>query len=188
MFTLLLDQDGPLADFDQRYWDLCESMGFDLDIRDLSDTRRRRFMEGNITNKEHRKLARTYIESGHNRWFHDLPVTPGAIEGVARLLERSDIDVWVCTKPLEANDRCRDDKGLWIKRHFPELEHKLILAPDKSMVLGDVLLDDAPKIKWLPKAVWEPVVFSTPFNGPGSEWAGLRHWTWGDPIDELIGG
>lgn len=188
MFTLLLDQDGPLADFDKKYWDLCEAMGFELDITDLSDVRRRRFMEGNITNKEHRKLARAFIESGHNRWFQDLPVTPGAKEGVSELLAHKDIDLWICTKPLEANDRCRDDKGLWIREHFPELEHKLILAPDKSMIIGDVLLDDAPKIKWLPKAVWEPVVFSTPFNGPGSEWANLRHWTWGDPIEELIRG
>lgn len=186
LFTLLLDQDGPLADFDQRYWDYCAEQGFELDIKDLSDTRRHRFMEGNIIDREHRKAARAYIESGTNRWFRDLPVTAGAEEGVDALLSAG-VDIWVCTKPLEANENCRDDKGRWIKKHFPMLENKLILAPDKSMVRGDVLLDDAIKIKWIPKATWRAVAFATPFNGNGTEWGHLPHWSWGDPIEKLTG-
>jgi 5'(3')-deoxyribonucleotidase len=187
MRILLLDQDGPLADFDQAFWDLCDSMGFEMDITCLTDPKRKRFMSDNILDPKHRKLARAYIESGHNRWFHDLPVTPGAEEGVEALLKRSDIDVWVCTKPLEVNDRCRDDKGLWMRRHFPELEHKMILAPNKGMVKGSILLDDAPKSEWFRYAEWEPVIFPSVFN-EGGEWTGLRRWTWGDPIEELIYG
>jgi 5'-nucleotidase len=119
------------------------------------------------------------------RWFYDLPVVEGAVEGMKRLAEAA--DVWVCTKPLEANHYCRDGKAWWVHRHLgPEWESRLIIAPDKSMVRGDILLDDAINLDWLPRASWQPVVFPAPFNGDGSDWSCLPRWTWGDPIEHLL--
>lgn len=184
---ILLDQDGPLASFDDKYWEFCSAMGFEMNITGLADPARARFMEDNMLDKRQRQVARTFIESGHNRWFRDLPVTPGAQEGVERLLERPDLDVWVCTKPMEKNDRCRDDKGLWLRDHFPALVKKMILAPDKSLVKGDILLDDAPRLDWVARADWEPVIFPSVFNEEGTQWGHIRRWTWGDPIEALIG-
>jgi 5'(3')-deoxyribonucleotidase len=186
-YVVLLDMDGPLAAFDSKYWDFCEAHGFDMDITCLTDPARKRFMEENIRDKKQRKIARGYIESGHNHWFLDLPVTPGAEEGVERLLECPFVDLWVCTKPMEANESCRDDKGRWLSQHFPALRKKMILAPDKSLIRGHVLLDDAPRIDWLPRAEWEPVIFPSVFNEAGSQWGHLRSWTWGDSVDELLG-
>lgn len=187
-YVVLLDMDGPLAEFDAKYWDFCTSMQFHMNITDLADSGRKRFMEDNILDKKHRAIARAYIESGHNHWFRDLPVTPGAQDGVEELLSRSDIDVWVCTKPMENNDTCRDDKAAWICEHFPGLKKRLIMAPDKSLIRGHVLLDDAPRIDWLPRAEWEPVIFPSVFNEEGSQWAGLRKWRWGDSVEELLWG
>ena len=184
--VVLLDQDGPLADFDQAFWDLCQGLGFEMDIETLACPGRKRFMSDNLVNPRERAIARSYVDSGHNRWFKNLPVTNGAEKGVRELLDRDDIDLWVCTKPLEVNDRCRDDKGIWMAEHFPELVDRMIIAPNKGLVKGHVLLDDAPKLAWMPYAEWEPVVFPLPFNGENSDWAGLRTWTWGDPIDELL--
>lgn len=118
-------------------------------------------------------------------WFRGLPVTPGAKSGVGQLLTAG-VDIWVVTKPLEANPTCRDDKAAWLREHFPMLERKLILAPDKSMIVGDVLLDDAINLEWILKAQWRPVVFRAPFNGSGSEWHYLHSWSWGDPIEDLL--
>lgn len=187
-YVVLLDMDGPLADFDAKYWDFCTEMQFDMDITCLTDPARRRFMEENIRNKRHRETARKFIESGHNRWFRDLPVTPGAKEGVESLLADSRIDLWVCTKPMEKNSTCRDDKGAWLADHFPALVKKMILAPDKSLVRGHVLLDDAPRIDWTYRAEWEPVIFPSVFNEAGSQWEHFRRWTWGDSIDTLLEG
>lgn len=186
-YVVLLDQDGPLAEFDTKYWDFCQEMGLTMNITSLQDPGRARFMENNILDKKHRQVARKFIETGHNRWFRDLPVTPGAKEGVAELLADDRIDLWVCTKPMEKNSTCRDDKAAWIAEHFPELVKKIILAPDKSLVRGHVLLDDAPRIDWLRRAEWEAVVFPSVFNAEGSQWEGIRTWTWGDPVDKLLG-
>jgi 5'-nucleotidase len=180
--VLLLDMDGPLADFDVHGWERCTALGHEFDV-DGPNQQTARYFTDHMPIKAHRTAARQMIEAAG--WFNDLPVTPGALEGVRTLLERG-VDVWVCTKPLEANPTCRDDKGMWLRRHLPELEHKLILAPDKSMIRGDVLLDDAPKLEWIPLASWRPVIFASPFNGAGSEYEGLARWSWADPIDQLI--
>lgn len=184
---LLLDQDGVLADFDKAFWDLCQHLEIEMNILSMDDPNRKRFMTDNIMNRKDSNRARQYVDFGKHRWFRDLPIMDGAQEGVAAL-EDAGIDVWVCTKPLEANWRCRDDKAEWIRQYFPHLEDKMIFAPDKGLIKGDILLDDAPKVKWFDYAEWEPVVFPHPFNGPGSVWEGLRHWSWTDPIDELLKG
>lgn len=177
--------DGPLANFDLGFWNMCQEQGIQLDIEGLNDPKRRRFMTDNIPDKSQRAVARSFVDHGPNRWFRDLPVVPGCQEGVARL-EEAGVDIWICTKPLEANWRCRDDKAKWIRRYFPHLEDKLLIMPDKSLAIGDILLDDAPKLKWFDAAVWKPVIFPCPFNGYGSEWEGLPSWGWFDPIEDLL--
>ena len=182
--TLLLDMDGPLADFDQRFWELCQQNDWPLDIDSLDDPGRHRFMTDNLTFPQHRRAARNVIND--TNWFAYLPVTEGATEGVPELMEH--FDVWVCTKPLEANRWCRDDKAMWIARHFPGLLDRLIITPNKGLVHGDVLLDDAPKASWIVDETtsWQAVIFPAPFNGPGTVWGELPRWTWGDPVDELL--
>ena len=113
----------------------------------------------------------------------ELPVVPGAQQGVLDLLNAG-VEVWVCTKPLEVNPTCHSDKANWILRHFPPLHDRLIIAPDKAMVVGDVLLDDAPKPEWFERAAWRPVIFDSPFNRP--MFPGCQRWTWGQPIADLF--
>lgn len=182
MTTLLLDMDGPLADFDVHFWERCIAEGWAFDIQHHSHQRHRYFTE-HIPDRAHRRAARAMVDAPG--WFRHLPVTPGARDGVTALLAAG-IDIWVCTKPLEVNPTCRDDKGAWLADHFPELLDRLIIAPDKSMVHGDVLLDDAPKRKWFDRATWWPVIFDAPYNRDGSEWAELPRFSWGDDIGDLL--
>lgn len=179
--VLLLDQDGPLADFDLAFWDACQVADIPMNITSLEDEGRKRFMSDNVLAGHHRRSRKLVEAQG---WFENLPIVDGAQDGVA-ILEQH-FDVWICTKPLEANPWCRDEKAAWIRRFFPHLEEKLILAPDKGMVRGAILLDDAIKLKWLSHAEWHPVVFPTVFNGEDSVWEGLDRWTWGDPIEKLL--
>lgn len=179
---LLLDMDGPLADFDRHFYQRCLELGYEFDVDGL-DGQRHRFFTEHMVDAVHKREARKLVDSAG--WFEGLPVTPGAQEGVRELLDAGH-DVWVCTKPLEVNPTCRDAKGAWLREHFPELERKLIIAPDKSLVRGDILLDDAPHLRQIAEAVWRPVVFTAPYNGEESEWAHLPHWTWGDPLEELF--
>jgi 5'-nucleotidase len=172
--------DGPLADFDRHFFKRCAESGWLMDCDYAGQVHR--FATDHIPDKEHRRLAREMVDS--TRWFYDLPVTPGSQEGLEELAQHA--EVWVCTKPLEANATCRDDKAAWLARHFGEWWVKrLILAPDKSLVMGDVLLDDAPHPRWFQRAAWTPVIFPMSWNGPGSKWDGMCRWKWGDNIEHF---
>lgn len=182
MTTLLLDMDGPLADFDKHFYETCVELGYEFDVAGPHEQKHRFFTE-HMVDRVHKREARKMVDSAG--WFENLPVTPGAQEGVQELLDAG-VDLWVCTKPLEVNPTCRDAKGAWLREHFPELERKLIIAPDKSLVRGDYLLDDAPHMKWVERAMWEAIVFTAPYNGEGSEWEHLPHWSWSDGVDLLL--
>jgi hypothetical protein len=54
------------------------------------------------------------------------------------------------------------------------------------MVVGDLLLDDAPVMKQVNRALWKPVLFESKWHPYTAEYAGLPSWGWGDPIDELL--
>ena len=180
---LLLDMDGPLAAFDQAFLSFVRRMRFTIDLDGLDDPRRQRFMTQNMPIHAEREYARKHVDT--TRWFLELTPTEGAIRGVRQLEEH--FDVWVCTKPLEANVNCRDDKARWLRNFFPQLEPKLIIAPTKSLIHGDILLDDAPKFDCMEMATWKPVLFPDVFNvQPGCGWEHLPRWTWGDDINPLL--
>lgn len=179
---ILLDMDGPLADFDAASWAVIEANGWELDIAGRSE-QRHHYVTEHMKRRDRRALRKIIETPG---WFENLPVVAGAVEGVDWLLGAGH-DVWVCTKPLEANPTCRDGKGAWLREHIPELEDRLIIAPDKSLVTGDILLDDAPAPGQIARASWRPVVFSAPYNGVGSKWEHEAHWEWDMPFDDLIG-
>jgi hypothetical protein len=61
------------------------------------------------------------------------------------------------------------------------LTHALV-----ALVHGDLLLDDAPLLDWLPRATWRPVIFATPWNGTGSKWEHLPRWSWSEPLLDLL--
>lgn len=180
----LVDMDGPLAGFDERFWERCVTRGFTFDI-DGPPFQTERYLTQHLPVRRERRLAEKMIDEPG--WFRDLPVVDGAQDGIAAL-EAAGLDVWVCTKPKESNPTCRDDKAAWLAGPFGrrDLVDKLIVTPHKGMVVGDVLLDDAPKPGWFTGASWAPVIFDSPFNRHGSDWGHLPHWDWSKPVPDLL--
>lgn len=180
---LLLDQDGPLAGFDEKCFDIFKhEMKLELEIERLEHSTFRYFTD-HITNPEHKRSARDILEA--QGWFRELPVVPGSQEGVDALLSAG-VDIWICTKPMKENLTCRDEKFAWIQEHFPMLANKIVMTPDKSLVKGDILLDDAFDPAWCELADWNGVVYSAPYNGQGSQWADFPRWGWNEPIERLL--
>lgn len=192
--TVLVDQDGPLADFDARFYQHCVDNGFPMHggavHADALCTEHR--FATDCLDGVHATAARQHVNQTH--WFRDLPVVEGAVDGINALAAHPDVaEVWICTKPLEANPHCQSDKAAWVRRHLgEEWLRRLIITPDKSMVRGDVLLDDAPKPAWFPQASWCPVIFPMSWNPAGGSWSAqqglddIPRWDWSRPVDELI--
>ena len=79
-------------------------------------------------------------------YFSHLSPLEGAIESVKALIATDRYEVYICTHPLEGSPSCFSEKADWIKRWLPELEGRMILACDKSLVRGDFLIDDS--LRW----------------------------------------
>jgi len=179
---ILVDMDGVLADFDGYLLSITGDLDWPEDYIRASQTHR--FSTDHILSRAGRDEARRRIN--RSGFFDNLTEVPGAVDGIYELAELA--DVWIVTKPLEANLTCRDDKAAWVRRHLgKEWERRLIITPDKSLIRGDVLLDDAPKPAWFDQASWAPVIYPWSFNRQGSDWAALPSWQWGDNPNDLIG-
>jgi 5'(3')-deoxyribonucleotidase len=75
-------------------------------------------------------------------FFLGLEPIPGAIESVKQLA--SVHDVWFLSRPSFKNTHSYTEKAEWIKEHFGyEMQKKLILCGDKSLLIGRILIDDA---------------------------------------------
>jgi 5'-nucleotidase len=75
--------------------------------------------------------------------FRLMDPMPGAIDAVRSLIGMGH-DVWVATKAPTGIAFAYADKVTWILGHLPELKRKIVITHDKSLLIGDVLVDDRP--------------------------------------------
>jgi 5'-nucleotidase len=81
-------------------------------------------------------------------FFINLEPIKDAINSINILSEY--YDVWFLTKPSTKNLHSYTEKAEWIKKYFGEhYLDKLILSPDKSLLIGDFLIDDDTKANQL---------------------------------------
>lgn len=93
-----------------------------------------------------------------------LPEIPGSVDAVKEIASL-DHTIFICTTPLNVYQNCVKEKYEWIEEHLGfEWTKKLILTKDKTLVRGDVLIDDKPEITGAAKPVWEHIVFDKPYN------------------------
>lgn len=78
--------------------------------------------------------------------YRYLPVMEGAKEAVQRAIDAG-YDVFVLTKIPRENFYAATEKLFWIDEHFPILNDKVIISPDKGAVgtERDILIDDHPE-------------------------------------------
>lgn len=76
-------------------------------------------------------------------FFRKLEPLPGAIEGIKTLAEWH--SVWILTRPSYRNPLSYTEKRLWVEDHLGLAWcNRLIMSPDKTLLMGDVLIDDQP--------------------------------------------
>ena len=75
-------------------------------------------------------------------FFRKLPLKPGAQEGIKKLNNMGHL-VNFATRPSYKNPHCFTDKAMWTLENFGwDAYMALIITPDKSLLIGDVLIDD----------------------------------------------
>ena len=179
---ILLDQDNVLADFEAgfrrayqaRYGEAAPIEGRNhlFYIRDrLPEALRHRAVE-------------IYGSPG---FFAELPPIAGALDA-ARRLAAAGHDVRICTAPIDPYRHCVGEKIAWAEEHLGvEWARRVILTKDKTLVRGDILIDDKPEIRGALAPQWQHWLYDAPHN---RHLNGVRRVVWTQPESwaELLAG
>lgn len=172
MPLILLDQDGPLADFDAAINNVLQTAGYDtskLERTQWETTRDIRRCFGSH--------AASIVEQARHApgFYRELQVVKGAEEAVEQLLQAG-CSIVVCTAPSLRNESCASEKIAWLAEHFPQLRKSFAVVKDKTLVRGDVLIDDKPDITGHLTPMWRHVLFATPGNAHVTDGVVLESW------------
>lgn len=96
-------------------------------------------------------------------FYLNFPPIEGAVEVVQEIARR--YRVYLCSSPQLTNPTCASDKLAWVDQHLgADWCNKLILTGDKSLVVGELLIDDKPHIRTSFEPFWQQLLFD---NGWG---------------------
>lgn len=166
---VLVDQDGVLADFERAFRDALVARGVAPVARRTTYLLQREYGEA-LTNEI----------MGTRDFFRRLPLIEGAVEGMRRLAAAH--DVYICTAPIDS-PHVVPEKFAWIGEHLgPEWVARTIVTRDKTVVRGDVLIDDRPDIVGVYRnPEWAHVLYDAEYNRDALarlRMRGWRDWAW----------
>lgn len=183
---ILIDQDGVLADFAGGFERAWRASGQAHPAIPLQQ-RRSFYLREDYPAALRETVEAIYTTPG---FFRELSPIAGAVEAVHALLAQGH-QIGICTSPLDQYRHCVTEKYEWVERHLgPAFVSRLILTKDKTLVHGDVLIDDKPEVTGLRTPDWRHVVYDQPYNrhvtGPRLTWANWRE-VLAAPADGLPG-
>lgn len=170
---ILIDMDDVISDFDGEFYRQWNKIHPEKKITPPHE--RKCFYLTDESPDEYTELIRdVYTAPGFVR---SLPEIPGSVNALKELDSRGHT-IFICTTPLNAYHNCVREKYEWIEEHLGyEWTKKLILTKDKTLVRGDMIIDDKPEITGAAKPVWEHVVFDKPYNRHTNH---SKRITWGN--------
>lgn len=177
---VLVDQDGVLADFDAGVNAVLAQRYPRLPI--IKPAARRSFrIRDEYPGEYLEEIKEIQASQG---FILGLRPMPGALEAMNDMLAAGH-DVRICTAPLTRFTNCVAEKFQWVKDNLgPHWVHRVVLTMDKTVVRGQVLIDDCPQVVGALVPTWEHVVFDAPYNvsSPGRR---LTWATWRRVFDDL---
>lgn len=157
---ILVDLDGPLADFEGEFLKKWRKQFPDEFFIPL-EQRRKFFLNDDYPEHLREKVARIIATVG---FFADPSPIPGSMDAIKKMVAL-DHKVLVCTSDIYTNTTGLADKRAWVQKYLGhDFAKTMIFTRDKTLVRGDYLIDDKPNIAGLLTPVWEHIIFDQPFN------------------------
>lgn len=119
-------------------------------------------------------------------FFYSLEPIAGAKEAMEEIAKKH--EVFICSSPNSTNPTCVQEKYDSIGKHFGKAwQKRLIFTQDKTLIKGDILIDDKPLIKGVVKPNWEHVVYGHLMAQETNTYRRLSSWKdWKKVLPELI--
>ena len=122
--------------------------------------------------------------AARKNFFCDLDPIPGGFDALHEM-EAMGWDVHICTSSYYNYVECVGCKFAWVKKHLGQhWQKQMIIAADKTLVRGDVLIDDRPYIKGNHKPVWEYILYDQAYNRKNTEFRRLNWTNWREVLIE----
>lgn len=179
--VILVDMDNVLADLDGQFLRIWKERYPAVPAPELEE--REHHWIGHHFAVEHDASVRALVrEPG---FLRGLPPIPGAIEAIRQMTENG-FDVLVCTAPFSHHSTCLQEKQDWINQHFDEeFVNRLIVTRDKTLIAGDILIDDAPEIQGRRKPLWKYILFDAPYNQKNNGIPRLDWINWREVLSQV---
>lgn len=190
---VLVDMDGVICDFDKQVHDRYAELHPDLPNIPLNERKVHFYASKHYKERfgpEAAEKVKDIIESPG--FFENLPPIEGAVEALRAIDALPGVSVFICTSPLTFYDYVLREKCAWVEKHLGKSwVKKIVLTKDKTIVKGDVLIDDKPNITGdESQPDWKHLLFHT---GPNEHVEGpirLLSWKrihWEPLLREYIG-
>lgn len=168
---ILIDFFGTLADYELGIIQELKKRGQSEKI--IPQNRRNTF----YINEQYPLEMRDLIDEIGNTpgFFRALDPVPGAIEGF-KALSAQGHQLFICSSPFFNHENCVPETYQWVDKNLgTEWVEKIIITRDKTLVRGDLLIDDRPEVKGVVIPSWERILFDQPYN---QEVKNLKRMTW----------
>ncbi|XP_033988923.1 5'(3')-deoxyribonucleotidase, mitochondrial-like isoform X1 [Trematomus bernacchii] len=162
---VLVDMDGVLADFEGGFLKKYRAKYPEDPFISLQDRR------GFWVSTQYGQLRSDLCEKAISIWeskdfFMELEPLPGGLEAVREMAQMENTDVFICTSPINHIQHCPYEKYAWVEQHLGQgFLEQVILTRDKTVISGDILIDDKPDILGVdPDPTWEHILFTACHN------------------------
>ncbi len=176
---ILVDMDGVIADWGHAYGLSLDAFGDEAALIPRHKDQRSFNLNEGRTERERAIIAAVMVEPG---FYARLEPIPGAKQALKAMVKQGH-DVRIVTSPWVSNPTCASDKLNWIVKHYgSHWGARVIITTDKTLVYGDVLIDDKPEIHGDVEPTWEHILFDQPYN-QNVQKARIRDWSeWADVL------
>lgn len=184
---LLVDMDGVLFDWSTGFYrilnELAAERGIEHGLPAASELRAFDFAKA-VPEDDTHTLDLVWEAMRHPELYSTLEPMPGAVEALNEAAE--EFDTFICSTPEKNNPTCASDKIASMVEHFGnDWRKRIVLTHDKTIVHGDVLLDDKDFItgRLGGRTSWQQVFFTQPYN---AALPGPRLDTWGQWREVIV--
>ena len=159
-FTVLVDLDGVVADIDTAF-NLAWAISYpDRPIVPFG-SRKSAKIPDDYPREFRKDIYNVLAQKG---FVQNMPEVPGATGALDEMLSKG-WEVFICSSPLRDYSFNVAEKFSWIEQHLGDgWPRRVIVAKDKTMVRGDYLIDNSPRVTGIMKPEWEHVIFDRPYN------------------------
>jgi 5'-nucleotidase len=153
---ILVDMDAVIADWGPEFDRCLDAFGDDAAGIPRTVNQQQWDLQAGRTPRERIIIESIMTEAG---FYTRLEPIPGAREALKAAVKAGH-DVRIVSSPYISNPTCASDKLAWISKHYgSHWASRLVLTNDKTIVHGDILIDDKPEITGSMQPSWMHVVF-----------------------------